>query len=166
MERLMKAICLLMCVALSAGAQTPPSNSATQAPVITATGTFFALSVADANASAKWYSEKLGLKEVMHVPKQDKAAVIVLEGPGLIVELIQDDDAVPLSKAAPAVKSNILVHGLVKAGVIVADYDRTLVTLKARNVKIAYGPYPARANQRANVIIEDNAGNLIQLFGK
>jgi hypothetical protein len=63
---------------------------------------------------SRWYSEKLGLKVVMRVPKTDKAAVTVLEGGGLIVELIQHDDALPLN----------------------------------------------------NVIIKDNAGNLIQVFGK
>jgi hypothetical protein len=37
--------------------------------------------------------------------------------------------------------------------------------LEARDVEIAFGPYPARADQRANVIVKDNAGNLIQFFG-
>jgi hypothetical protein len=30
----------------------------------------------------------------------------------------------------------------------------------------SYGPYAKTATQRANVIIRDNAGNLIQFFGK
>ena len=62
------------------------------------TGSYFALSVGDMQASTKWYSEKLGLKVVMNAPKSNKAAVTVLEGGGLIVELIQLDDAVPLVK--------------------------------------------------------------------
>jgi hypothetical protein len=61
-----------------------------------ATGAFFALSVPDMQASAKWYSEKLGLR--------------------LIVELIQDDNALPLSKAAPASTRRESVHGMFKAG--------------------------------------------------
>jgi hypothetical protein len=28
------------------------------------------------------------------------------------------------------------------------------------------GPFPKSATQRANVIVRDNAGNLIQFFGK
>ena len=43
--------------------------------------------------------------------------------------------------------------------------EERLAALKARHVDIAYGPYPAQANQRANVIVRDNAGNLIQVFG-
>jgi hypothetical protein len=34
----------------------------------------------------------------------------------LIVELLQRDDAMPLSKAAPAVPQNYRIHGFFKAG--------------------------------------------------
>lgn len=161
----MNATTLLLWLTLATVAAAPPATVTTDAPVLASTGAFFALSVADVNASAKWYSETLGLNVVMQPPKQDRSAVIVLEGGGLIVELIQHDDAVPLSKAAPGAKSNMLVHGMVKAGVIVADFDGTLAMLKTRHARIAFGPYPASATQRANVIIQDNAGNLIQFFG-
>jgi catechol 2,3-dioxygenase-like lactoylglutathione lyase family enzyme len=160
---------LIACLWLLTLPTLPSAESAgptSGAPTIPVTGAFFALSVADMRASAKWYSEKLGLAVVKEEPKQEGAAVIVLEGGGLVVELIQHDDAVPLATAAPGVKSNMLVHGIVKAGAIVADFERTLATLKERNVQIAFGPYPAKAHQRANVIIRDNAGNLIQLFAK
>jgi hypothetical protein len=61
---------------------------------------------------------------------------------------------------------NYLVHGFFKAGIVVDDFDKTLSALKARGVEIAIGPFPARGDQRANVIVKDNAGNLIQIFGK
>jgi len=141
-------------------------DSKTESPVINVSGAFFALSVADMNASVKWYSEKLGMKIVMQLPKHDKMAVTVLEGDGLIVELIQNDDSLPLGKVAPALKDRVFVQGSFKTGVIVNDFDKTLSALKAHNVEIAYGPYPARGDQRANVIIKDNEGNLIQFFGK
>jgi hypothetical protein len=38
--------------------------------------------------------------------------------------------------------------------------------LKAQNVQIAFGPYPAKAEAMSNFIIKDNAGYLIQFFGK
>jgi catechol 2,3-dioxygenase-like lactoylglutathione lyase family enzyme len=134
--------------------------SAAETPVLTASGAFFALSVADMKVSAQWYEDKLGLKVVMPTANQDQIAVTVLEGGGLIVELIQHDDA------APAGKDNLLIHGIFKAGVIVDDFDQTVAALKARHVEIAFGPFPKKANQRANVIVRDNAGNLIQFFGK
>src|SRR5436190_2033439 len=137
------------------------------APAFTATGAFFALSVADVQASAKWYQEKLGLTVVMEMPRQDGNTVIALEGGGLIVELIQNDEARPLAAIAPATKGNgFLVHGMVKAGVVVSDFDATLAKLRERGVPLAFGPFPAKGNQRGNFAIRDNAGNLIQFFGR
>jgi catechol 2,3-dioxygenase-like lactoylglutathione lyase family enzyme len=134
--------------------------------VAAASGAFFALSVADMKASARWYQERFGLTAVMQSPKADGAGVTVLEGGGLIVELIDRDDAVPLRKATSGITDILKVHGIVKAGVVVDDFEKTLALLKERRVEIAFGPFPAKANQRANVIVKDNEGNLIQFFGK
>lgn len=71
-----------------------------------------------------------------------------------------------MSEAAPTINDEALIHGIFKAGVIVEDLDATLAILRERNVTVAYGPYPATSEQRANVIIQDNEGNLIQFFGK
>jgi catechol 2,3-dioxygenase-like lactoylglutathione lyase family enzyme len=130
-----------------------------------AIGAFVGISVADLDASTRWYSEKLGLQIVKQEPKRDGAAVVVLEGDGLIVELIQLDAAQPLSKVAPGVTKPDLVYGIAKAGVLVEDFEQALATLRARKVDIAYGPFPARPGERANVIVRDNAGNLLQFFG-
>jgi lactoylglutathione lyase/glyoxylase I family protein len=134
--------------------------------VFSTTGAFFALSVPDLEASVRWYSEKLELKVIMRPPPEERAQVAVLEGNGLIVELLQLADALPLSRAAPNVTADYLVHGYFKAGLVVNDFDHTLEMLRARGVEIAMGPFPARQGQRANVIVRDNAGNLIQFFGR
>jgi catechol-2,3-dioxygenase len=34
-------------------------------------GAFFALSVADLKTSAQWYTDKLGLKSTMEIPRRD-----------------------------------------------------------------------------------------------
>jgi catechol 2,3-dioxygenase-like lactoylglutathione lyase family enzyme len=148
-------------------ATTPASAQQTSAgpPFVTA-GAFWALSVPDLDAGIRWYSETLGLSVVMRPPPEDKARVAVLEGNGLIVELLQLADALPLSRAAPGVAADYLVHGYFKAGIVVEDFDATLTALRERGVEIAMGPYPARAGQRANVIVRDHAGNLIQFFGR
>ena len=144
----------------------PIASPQTSAPPFTTTGAFFALSVADVAASSSWYQEKLGMRVVMAPPKAGDASVVILEGGGLIVELIQHDGAKPLGTVAPGVRGNLYVHGFFKAGLIVDDFDRTIAALRARSIEIAFGPYPKSATQRANVIIRDNAGNLIQFFGK
>ena len=155
-----KMILFLLCVFMVGQARSQTTAA------FQASGAFFALSVKDLEASSKWYAEKLGMKITMQLPKQDKTSVAVLEGGGLIVELIQNDDAMPLSTAAPSVSDNILVHGFFKAGLIVDDLDKLVALFRERNVEIAYGPFTSRADQRSNVIIKYNSGNLIQFFGK
>jgi len=131
------------------------------AAVITTAGAFFALSVPDLAASAAWYEQKLGLTRIQQGGRMDRlAGYVVLEGGGLIVELIKHDDAV-----RPPAKSPELIQGFSKAGALVRDFDRTVATLRARGVEMVMGPYPPRETMRANVVFKDNAGNMIQLFG-
>jgi len=57
------------------------------------------------------------------------------------------------------------VHGYFKAGAIIEDFEKTVALLRQRGVEIFLGPFPRTSEQRANVLIKDGAGNLIQLFG-
>jgi catechol 2,3-dioxygenase-like lactoylglutathione lyase family enzyme len=156
-------VLMLIAMPLTAAAQT---GSTPTAPPFTARGAFFALSVADIRASTRWYAEKFGLKPIMEEPAREGSpgSVAVLEGNGLIVELVQHRDGKALTVAAPGVTGPYMIHGPFKAGVIVDDFDGTVAALKARGVEIAHGPFPARGNIRANIIVRDNAGNLIQFF--
>jgi catechol 2,3-dioxygenase-like lactoylglutathione lyase family enzyme len=162
LEEIMRSIGLLLCLAMSA--QAIAQAPAPAEPAFTTKGAFFGLSVADVEASVKWYSEKFGMKVVLRPPKIEGSTAVVLEGGGLIVELLQRDDALPLSKAAPSITQNYRIHGFFKAGIVVDDFDATLARLRARGVQIAMGPFPKSADQRANVIVRDNSGNLIQFF--
>ena len=145
-----------------------PAAARAQSPVLSVRGVSFGLSVADMAASTKWYVEKLGLHVTMQLPRNDatRASVTLLQGGGLTVELVHDEDAVPLGRLLPANKGAISVHGIAKVGVTVDDFDRALAALRARGVDIAYGPFPKRTDQPANVIIRDNAGNLIQISAR
>jgi catechol 2,3-dioxygenase-like lactoylglutathione lyase family enzyme len=151
---------LVACLALRTAASEVPTK-----PALSAIGAFFAVSVADIETSGAWYSKNLGLVVSYHPPKSGPGQVMVLEGGGLMVELIQHDEAIPLAKLAPAVSDSFKVHGIFKAGVVVKDLDATLAYLKERGVPIAFGPFAAKEGRRANFIIRDNAGNLIQFFG-
>jgi catechol 2,3-dioxygenase-like lactoylglutathione lyase family enzyme len=151
--------------ALAAGSLVSPAAQQADTPFQTS-GAFFALSVADVTASAKWYREKLGMRLILEPPRSAEASVIVLEGGGLIVELLQHNEAKPLRSIAPNVDENFKVHGFFKAGVIVEDFDRTIAAFRARGIPIAIGPFPKSATQRANAIVRDHDGNLIQFFGK
>lgn len=161
----MRPLVLLLCLAASTAAGAQNSRPVSEPAFTAARGGFFALSVADLEASTRWYSEKLGLTVAMRPPRANGTSVSILEGGGLIVELIQRDDAMPLNKAAPGVDASYRVYGFFKAGIIVDDFDGTVRQLRARGVEIAMGPFPKTATQRANVIVRDNAGNYIQFFG-
>ena len=138
-------------ITLPTALQSPP------APVFSTSGAYFALYVRDLEASRSWYVERLGLRVTLEPPAYNGIRALILEGGGLIVELLQD----PKAQAAPPP-----TMGFFKAGVIVEDYDATLARLRERGVTIALGPFPARNGQRANFLIRDNSGNLIQIFGR
>ena len=159
----MRSIGLLLCLTISA--QAIAQAPATPVPAFSTSGAFFGLSVADVEASVRWYAEKFGMKTVMRPPKIEGSTAVVLEGGGLIVELLQREDAMPLRTAAPSIDANYKIHGFFKAGIIVDDFDATLARLKARGVAIAMGPFPKTPEQRANVIVRDNSGNLIHFIG-
>ena len=94
-------------------------------------------------------------------PAMEGTHVAILEGTGLIVELIQRPGA-----RGPDTSDATLRHGLFKAGVVVDDYDALLRRLREQSVPIAMGPFPARESQRANFILRDNAGNLLQFISR
>jgi catechol 2,3-dioxygenase-like lactoylglutathione lyase family enzyme len=161
--------CALRPVTILAAAALLPATAASQAPARVDSaasvfghvrGAFMALSVPDLAASRRWYVETLGLRPTLEPPPASGGAVVVLEGGGLIVELVQLDSAVA------RVHSPERTHGYFKSGIVVDDLDAVLAELRRRGVEVAYGPYRARNGERANVIIRDNAGNWIQLFGR
>ena len=156
----------LLVALIVAGSTAAFPQQTRSAPFTAVSGSFLALSVADLDASVAWYTDKLGLTVYQRQPRRDGAAFALLEGNGLIVELVQLDDAVPFEKIAPSVRGRERVHGLFKTGVIVPDLDRLVAGFKERGIEIAYGPFPKRGQQRANVIIRDNVGTLIQFFGQ
>jgi catechol 2,3-dioxygenase-like lactoylglutathione lyase family enzyme len=153
MNRVAIAVCLIATLSTSA----PATEESPPPPFKAVTGAFFAVSVPAMASSVHWYSEKLGLSVVLQVAGTPE--VTVLEGGGLIVELIHDP------AAGPRLDPPHLVHGPFKVGFVVQDFESTLAELRARGAEIAFGPYPPSGQQRANVIIRDNAGNLIQIFG-
>ena len=140
----------------------PAQEPAAAPPFDAVTGSFFAISVPDLEASTKWYTEKFGLRSILSVPKKPGAAgVNVLQGNGLTVEIQQHDGAEPVARGAPSER-----QGIFKVGVFVKDFDATLAQLRARGVTIFMGPFPKRSDQPAQVIVRDTSGTLIQFFGQ
>jgi catechol 2,3-dioxygenase-like lactoylglutathione lyase family enzyme len=152
--------CVLLAAALALAGGSARADSAQVPPAPAARGAFIALSVADLEASIAWYRDTLGLRLSSRPVDSAAVKVAILEGEGLLVELIQHADAaaMPAPASAPG-------QGIFKAGFFVSDFDAALARLRATGAQIAFGPYPAKDGQRANVIVRDNSGNLLQLFG-
>ena len=149
------------------GARWTRVASADVGPPFTAVGsTFLALSVANMATMSAWYREKLGMRAIFHIPKRDGSEVMVLQGAGLIVELVARDGSSPLRAIAPSVTHDVQVHGLFKVGFFVDDFDRAVAALRERGITIAFGPFPVRPDQPANVGFRDAEGNLFQMFGR
>jgi catechol 2,3-dioxygenase-like lactoylglutathione lyase family enzyme len=152
------SLAIALCVPTLTLAQPPVAAP----PFDAVMGSFFAISVPDLAASTKWYTEKLGLRSILSVPKQPGAVgVNVLQGNGLTVEIQQHDGAEPVTRGAPSDR-----QGIFKVGVAVKDFDATLAMLRARGVGIFMGPFPKRSDQPAQVIVRDTSGTLIQFFGQ
>src|SRR5687768_6851900 len=140
--RLLHALLLLAVFATHAARAQDPLPQ--PAPAFATRGAFIAMEVPDLEASARWYREVLGLRETHHVDVSGFAGmgVVVLEGGGLTVELLEHFGSTP----RPPEPAHL--HGPFKAGVVVSDFEATVATLRARGADIAYGPYPASESQR------------------
>ena len=150
--------------ALLLGVATPALSQQAPEPAFRSVqGAFFALSVVDLDASIAWYRDKLGLREASRF-QFEKVTGALLTSPGLEVELMTHTDATTHGNPMDA-NAKVLTRGITKVGIRVADFDDVVRTLRQRGADIVLGPFPARRDQRANVLIRDNAGNLIQLFG-
>jgi len=137
-------------------------------PFTAVRGGFIALTVSDLNAAANWYCQKLGLRVVKkHVMRPDnKAAVTVLQGNGLAVELIWFADAVPLSKIDAQLIGAQQIHGILKSGVFVDDLDVAFEALKSRKVSFAFEIFHDKSMGCRMFAIRDNNGNILQFLGK
>jgi catechol 2,3-dioxygenase-like lactoylglutathione lyase family enzyme len=165
MRKLACSLMLLLCVAAARG-QKPAPASAPKPLAGRTIGAFFALSVADVEATSAWYRDKLGFRIASHGEAPNKIAKFaILEGEGSIIEMIQHRDAKPRAVAAPGVKEDHLIHGIFKVGFHVADLDAVYRRVKERGIPIAYDLMQAKDIGLRSFSIRDREDNLIQFFG-
>ena len=152
----------LLVFATSVAAQQPGPPPAFNEP----SGSFFALSVKDLNATSAWYQQKLGFHEIKQGGSPDgKSRAIILERDGAVLELIHHKQAVHGASVMKGYKT-YLVYGIFKVGFVVHDVDHTLQRLKANGVQIANGPYTDEPMHMRTFMIRDNEGNYIQFFSR
>ncbi len=131
------------------------------------TGSYFAISVRDLNASAQWYKQKLGFHEVKQSASRDGLArAIILESDGILLEIVSHKRAVSPRSLMKGYKDAYQIHGVFKVGFLVQDADHVLQRLKANGVTIANRPYTDDGLQMRSFFIRDNEGNIIQFLSR
>lgn len=134
----------------------------------TARASWCAISVRDAEATARWYQEKLHftLKKRMVLPEHH-LRILFLELNDFTLEIIQFDDSVPFAevqKRFPGLKDRDKLQGFLKLGFIVEDVDALAAELKRGGVKLRMEPTVDRDFNDKFILVEDNAGNTLQFF--
>ena len=127
---------------------------------------YFAVSVPNLEASVKWYADVLGLTPVVSPPAATSAAaarIVVLSGPGLLVELIQPAGGFPEEDRRPP-RERHLSRGIAKVGFHVDDLDATVARVQKRGGRVMGSAYSDERVGVRSVLVLDNDDNLIQLF--
>jgi catechol 2,3-dioxygenase-like lactoylglutathione lyase family enzyme len=125
---------------------------------------FFALSVADAAASASWYGEAFGLKVLADFKPDDNAHVIILQSDTLLLEIVQLSAA--RSPGDAVVKDRHRTHGIFKVGFHVANLESAVSRLREMEAKFETDIVDDRTHNLRFVLLRDPNGNMVQLFGE
>jgi hypothetical protein len=125
---------------------------------------FFALSAADARATADWYSRAFGVAVYHEFRAPDGGQIILLRGDRLSIEIVQVPSA--RSPGPAAVKSPQKTHGLFKIGMQVTDLDAAVAHLKSLDVTFESQIVDIAQPPLRFVLVRDNEGNFVQLFGE
>jgi catechol 2,3-dioxygenase-like lactoylglutathione lyase family enzyme len=126
------------------------------------------ISVADVDASVKWYEENLGFKTIkrMELPQYD-LRLAFLELNGFRVELIENKKSFSIKKYVPDYQDGSgLLQGMAKVGFLVNKIDPIAESLKKRGVPFVVELREDKEFAVKFFIIQDNSGNLIQYFQK
>ena len=126
--------------------------------------------VPNADESAKWYQENLQFKleRKMDLPEH-KLKIVFLELNGFNLELVELQGSLSFAmvqKQVPALKDRDHLQGFAKLGFLIENIDALASDLKRRGVKLRMEPTDDPPFGTRFLLVEDNAGNLLQFFQK
>ncbi|MCH9647838.1 MAG: VOC family protein [Deltaproteobacteria bacterium] len=126
---------------------------------------FFALSVADVEASEAWYRRVLGFESVRRIGAEgDAFRIHLLRRDGAFVELVQSGAARSFEAQVPTLKKRHQVHGVFKVGFLVASLDDALARLERLEVPLRGKVITEADGSLRSLQVEDPDGNVIQIF--
>jgi catechol 2,3-dioxygenase-like lactoylglutathione lyase family enzyme len=145
------------------------AQNATGIPEYKTEGAFWAIVVADVNASERWYSENLGLHRIKKgTAPNGNSETVVLEGHGIYVEMVHYlNEKNPMAQAGPK-DGQRLQLGIFKTGLSISpqDFDGLLHHLQQRKAEFVGRVITDDEMGVRSCIVRDNTGNLIQFFAK
>jgi methylmalonyl-CoA/ethylmalonyl-CoA epimerase len=127
-----------------------------------------AISVADVDASARWYQDKLHFTVTrrMELPEH-QLRIAFLDLAGFTLELVEFRDSVSLATVQariPEVTARDKLQGFLKLGFLVEDVDRLAAELERSGVSLLMEPTDDKPPGLRFFLVEDNAGNVLQFF--
>ncbi|MEZ5464624.1 MAG: VOC family protein [Lysobacteraceae bacterium] len=124
--------------------------------------TFFALSVADLDASVAWYAKMLDLK-ANPVHDADGVRITLMTGERLVVELIEHKEAQGAGDDEDTTR-RYLRHGLFKVGYYVDDLDAEVERLGEHGARFRGRVVTDELLRARTILVLDPEGNIVQLF--
>lgn len=105
---------LLACVgAIFAGTNGLPAQSVVMKHV---SGSFIALSTPNASRTARWYQDKFGYQPVKEGQMGKDLRFALLRCDNNVLEVIENPQAQPLTKAVPGIQDPFEIYGIFKTG--------------------------------------------------
>lgn len=163
------SVSLVLCVVAFPGsvtAQHPDGPAPVRASSV-ASAAFFAVSVADLEASRAWYQRVMGLDLVREVTSRDRRSrAMVLRKGNLVAELIEYDGSMPRAARREAEGHPLSVQGLFKTGIFVANAAELHQDLQHLGVQVDAAVMFDDGLQLHTFVFRDPDDNRIQVFAQ
>jgi catechol 2,3-dioxygenase-like lactoylglutathione lyase family enzyme len=157
----------LLHIAIIALMATPTTAQPQGLPVVVSEPAFFAVSVADLEASTRWYQLVFGLETLRDVTSRDgRGRARVLMAGELVVELIAYQGSVDASEALQEGQHRFALRGLVKTGLFVTDADAAHAVLSASDIDIDDSVGVDERIDAKTFLVRDPDGNRLQIFAR
>lgn len=123
---------------------------------------FVAISVLDFEQSKLWYEKFFGLKEIYNYQTESGDLKIgIYANSGFKIEIQYHATA---SESKVPKDKQYLETGVFKYGLGIKNFSKAIDLFKRNNVNFVVEPFDDQVSGSRSAIINDNSGNLIQLF--